>query len=268
MLTSVFLSLSVTRKMERKEGEKFPDSIEAATGMTVRIGQIYSAFVNQLQRRVNVYATAFFRTFQGDMLVATRPVGSTDRLLYMPDELGPPDTSKEKLPPSGTKFVEDIVHGVIGHAVASAERSIYVPPSDFTRLPEEGPSETPEKKPRLDLSSSLPSSSRAVARPPTVEAIVEDIEERRKKEIVLVEQFLMEELRQLDSDVAEFATEPFRIVERDRFYKRIIQETMNRAMPFIPVGEALHSQNRALLRDNLLRLFSGHDHWLAIDNWY
>ena len=262
MVTIFFLSLSVTREMERKEEEQFPESVHAATGMTVRIGQIYSAYVSQLQRRVNVYATAFFRTFQGDMLVATRPVGSTDRLLYMPDELGPPESSKGKRPPSGKQFVEDIVHGVIGHAVACAERSIYVPPSDFTRLPDKEPSETPEKKPRLDLTSSLPSTSRAVARP--VEAMVEDIEERRKKEVVLVKQFLMEELRQLDSDVAQFAMEPFRISERDRFYEEICAETMNRAMPFIPVGEALHSTSRALLRDTLLRLYSGHDHWLAI----
>ena len=98
--------------------------------------------------------------------------------------------------------------------------------------------------------------------------LVEDIAGKRKKEVVLVEQFLMEGLRQLDSDVAEFAMEPFRIAERDQFYKRIIAETMNRAMPFIPVGEALHLHNRALLRDTLLRLFSGHEHWLAIDNWH
>ena len=34
--------------MERKEEEQFPESVHAATGMTVRIGQIYSAYVSQL----------------------------------------------------------------------------------------------------------------------------------------------------------------------------------------------------------------------------
>ena len=96
--------LSDTGEMDKKKTDQLIDSIDAPTGMTITIGQIYSAYVNQLQRRVNLYATAFFKTVTDQILVATRPIGSTDRLLYMPDELGPPDASKEKLPPSNFGF--------------------------------------------------------------------------------------------------------------------------------------------------------------------
>ena len=251
--------LSDTGEMDKKKTDQLIDSIDAPTGMTITIGQIYSAYVNQLQRRVNLYATAFFKTVTDQILVATRPIGSTDRLLYMPDELGPPDASKEKLPPSGREYVEDLLHGCIGHAVTRAEISLYIPPSDFSSLPSPGvPSVTPEKKPKFDVSSSLPSTSRAVKRPKNVEEIVEGIEETRKKELILVKQFLMEELRRLDSDVATFAKEHCQIANRDRFYEHICEETMNRAMAFIPVGEALHSRSRATLRDILLKVHSAY----------
>ena len=244
--------------MER--GEKpHPDSLNTPSGLTVTIGEIYSAYVQQRQKRVNVYAIAFFRTFQGKMLVATRPVGSTDRLLYMLDELSPPDTLCE--PPTGTgqDAGRDIMDGVVAHAVESTELFLHVPQSQSDAfLPREGPT-SPEKTPGIDVSSSLPVTNRAVVKPRCVDEIVECIEETRKKETTLVRQFLLNELRNMNSEIDSLSMNPMIVSERNRFYEWLCTETMKRVMPHVPVGNAFHNVNRQKLKDSLLTLYSQHN---------
>ena len=222
-------------------------------GLTLTIGNLYSAYVSTLGRRCNIYVTRFFRTDNGELVVEARPVCYSDKLLYHPHEIesvDPSPSSRLEDPAAiatGPEVVADIFEGIMS-GLASAESEVYVPPSDFAAP--FGEDEQQMMPPELPFHLSLPSTSRAAAHG--------DDRRTRRNEIAWAKEFVLNELQSFDVEYASVKRDggdTVRICERNAYHMWVVGQTVEHAMPFIPLGEVRFSRSLELLRDHMLHFF-------------
>ena len=199
-------------------------------GLTLTIGNVYTAYVSTLGRECNIYVTGFFNTASGDVLVQARPVCYADKLLYHAHEIRPLQGASAI--PTGRDVVADVIDGVVS-GVASEVSRVYVPPSDFAVT-------RPEERVALPAGPG-PSSFRDSL-----------------DDFAWAKAFLFDELNSWDADYtgAMETEDTVTIYARNSRHMWIVVQTLERVMPFVPAGEVRRSRNIALLREHLLHFYA------------
>ena len=218
-----------------------PASTQAEGGLTLTVGNLYTAYVSTLRRECNIYVTGFIRTESGELLVQARPVCYADRLLYHTHEIRPLQQGAAQAP-TARDVMADVIDGVV-LGTALAQSQVYVPPSDFAAT-------RPEEEWTEDQ----------VAGPSTAgTSTAEKVEKRnRKNDFAWAKEYLLDELKSWDADYAEAmeTDDSGTIYARNSLHDWIVAQTLERAMPFVATGQVRLSRNIELLRDHLLHFYS------------
>ena len=216
-----------------------PPASTQAEGLTLTVGNLYTAYVSTLRRECNIYVTGFIRTESGELLVQARPVCYADRLLYHTHEIRPLQQGAAEAP-TGRDVTGDVIDGTVS-GTALAQSQVYVPPSDFAAT-------RPEEERIEDQ----------VAGPSTAGTYTPAQKRTRKDDFAWARDYLRDELLSWDADYAEAmeTDDSGRIYARNSLHNWIVAQTLERAMPFVATGQVRLSRNIELLRDHLLHFYT------------